>query len=495
MRPLLMLGLVVVVSVSIAACGKVHRPLGWGEGPDQSVTLGDGGVDLAGIDSAVVPGVDMVDPCAICSINATCDKTSGTATCTCKTGFTGDGKTCNDIDECALAAADCDTNATCGNTLGGFNCTCKPGFRPDPPGSAGKAGQCKQNWLHQTITDELPDGGGAPLDMGTSEPATVAGSKGAADGNVVGLGGKLYLFPGTVSDCNNPGNGPDRAWVRVYDPATGKLTTANKDWPTANQCYSSTDYYSVGQAREADSSIYFINPSYAVRFEASSKQYKDASSSWNGSAISGGNGVYNRGFGRVGDSLYWFGGYSGSAKIATTTTVTMAPSAMANPTSAASLPIEMGNPFGISTMDSVYLVYGDKDGTPAINDRIIKYTAGTNTFSPGNLTEYSASTNLIASPPNKVNLSNLKGSGGLKISVSYKGKLWFISEEWNGSNNTLVLRNYDPVSNMWSPGVDAPVEIGTQAQSVRLTTTGGATPKLWMVGKSTGALEIYQYNE
>lgn len=34
-----------------------------------------------------------------------------------------------DVDECALASTnDCSTNADCSNTVGSFNCTCKSGF-------------------------------------------------------------------------------------------------------------------------------------------------------------------------------------------------------------------------------------------------------------------------------------------------------------------------------------------------------------------------------
>jgi len=42
---------------------------------------------------------------AVCDANATCGNTSGSYACTCKAGFSGNGKTCTDIDECSAGQA------------------------------------------------------------------------------------------------------------------------------------------------------------------------------------------------------------------------------------------------------------------------------------------------------------------------------------------------------------------------------------------------------
>lgn len=57
--------------------------------------IGDAGTssDAGALDDAGTP--DAGDPCAACSVHATC--TSSTATCTCKPGFTGDGMSCVDV--------------------------------------------------------------------------------------------------------------------------------------------------------------------------------------------------------------------------------------------------------------------------------------------------------------------------------------------------------------------------------------------------------------
>jgi hypothetical protein len=66
-----------------------------------------------------------------CDANAACKNTGGGFTCECKLGFSGDGKTCVDEDECALDEDDCSRDATCANTPGTFTCTCKGGFTGD----------------------------------------------------------------------------------------------------------------------------------------------------------------------------------------------------------------------------------------------------------------------------------------------------------------------------------------------------------------------------
>ena len=72
-----------------------------------------------------------VDECLVnqpCDDNAVCVNKDGSFECICNSGFTGDGITCNDIDECSDVNVSCQLNSDCTNTAGSFACVCRTGF-------------------------------------------------------------------------------------------------------------------------------------------------------------------------------------------------------------------------------------------------------------------------------------------------------------------------------------------------------------------------------
>ncbi|KAI7814020.1 signal peptide [Triplophysa rosa] len=81
--------------------------------------------------SAALPHNTDSDQCAegsdACHIDAICQNTPTSYKCTCKTGFKGDGKHCEDIDECDLQYNGGCVHE-CNNIPGNYRCTCLDGF-------------------------------------------------------------------------------------------------------------------------------------------------------------------------------------------------------------------------------------------------------------------------------------------------------------------------------------------------------------------------------
>ena len=69
-----------------------------------------------------------------CDSKAMCIAIEDSFKCHCNAGYTGNGKTCSDINECSTNDHDCDENAICKNLSGGpdfFSCSCLEGYKGD----------------------------------------------------------------------------------------------------------------------------------------------------------------------------------------------------------------------------------------------------------------------------------------------------------------------------------------------------------------------------
>ena len=76
----------------------------------------------------------QAEPCAgvTCPTGASCIAgTNGSYECSCMEGFTGDGSTCTDMNECEEGSHNCSFEATCINLLGTYTCMCNVGFSGD----------------------------------------------------------------------------------------------------------------------------------------------------------------------------------------------------------------------------------------------------------------------------------------------------------------------------------------------------------------------------
>ena len=158
-------GLAVAALAVAAACGSVSTT-----------------TDATPIDAAI-DAVATCDPA--CGLHATC---AGT-TCGCDPGYSGDGHTCADVDECQTGNGGCDVNAACTNTAGGRTCTCQPGF-------LGDGVTCRAIW--QRVVG-FPGITYAPF-----------------EGLSAALGSKLYL----ATDA-----GINTSFFRSFDTATNQLST------------------------------------------------------------------------------------------------------------------------------------------------------------------------------------------------------------------------------------------------------------------------------
>ena len=94
-------------------------------------------VDTAGSFNCNCPAGYGGDEClnitncsSICSEYANCEMIGGNYTCSCWPGFSGNGQSCADIDECSLQGS-CHENSSCINVIGNYTCTCSPGYTGD----------------------------------------------------------------------------------------------------------------------------------------------------------------------------------------------------------------------------------------------------------------------------------------------------------------------------------------------------------------------------
>ncbi|XP_041432755.1 fibrillin-1 isoform X2 [Xenopus laevis] len=101
--------------------------------------------------------------CSHCHPDATCEGYSGQSSqCTCKDGFTGDGVSCSDVDECAISSLNSCSYGYCVNTIGSYNCVCLDGYTKGTGNTCVDIDECSSpdlNKCHPLATCNNYDGG------------------------------------------------------------------------------------------------------------------------------------------------------------------------------------------------------------------------------------------------------------------------------------------------------------------------------------------------
>lgn len=101
--------------------------------------------DLKPLEGFMYRGTENLCSSNPCTENGMCLNgfTDKKYVCVCQTGYTGEH--CEkDINECENGRNDCHVNANCTNTVGSFNCTCKVGYTGDGRICSAFARSCKQ---------------------------------------------------------------------------------------------------------------------------------------------------------------------------------------------------------------------------------------------------------------------------------------------------------------------------------------------------------------
>lgn len=188
--------------------------------------------------------IDATPTCdPACGANATC---SGT-TCTCDTGWQGDGLTCTDVNECMTNNGGCDQNAACFNTEGGRNCGCNTGF-------VGDGVTCRRVWIPR---------GSAQIRVGN----VVTGQTNEV--LAVAVGNRIFFAP-EIGAPNDPNH-----FMRSFDVSASTFGGPHAIPPTDRRDFCACGY---GEVFVSNGTDIFMFGNYGYRYRTGMDAWEEVTS-------------------------------------------------------------------------------------------------------------------------------------------------------------------------------------------------------------------------
>ena len=379
-------------------------------------TSGGGAGDMASGDAG---------PCGVCDPVATCALDSaGVASCTCPSGYSGDGHTCADIDECALGLGGCDANATCSNTNGSHVCSCNPGY-------AGTGFSCQPIWIH--VADD------ANVDLLNL-------------GNVIGFGNRIYF--------GNENSGNLQYWHYVdLSMSTATASTLMPPLPPSQNdfcgCGACGGHMKMVQLQSASNRFYYwcYNLEY---FDAAGNAWTQAPS-----GLPMANQRDHAAVGSVGAKIYQVAGRVSGTMVATTQILDFT----ANATSPT---ITAGVSYPLAVETSVSAVIGSKIYVFGGDVQVGSQTQSTRKSYMFDTSSGATMWTAIADIPFDVGYY-------IQYSAVYNNLIWMF-------DRNSQLHSYDPVADKWdaTPPIQAPAGYGNSGRGW-MPVTSGTTPALYIV--------------